>query len=149
VGDKFGDLSRMDRLVANLGRLARVPAAASPAVSEWIAAAIEGQFEAGVDSYGDAWEALADSTVARGRHAPPLTDKRDMRRSVRAFPLPGAGVAITIDHPAQVHQTGWEGPKSSGPARPVLPGEHFPAAWADAIGDLVAEYVNGTLQEAV
>lgn len=143
-----GDLSRMGKLVANLGRLTRVPAGASGLVSERLREAIEEQFDQGVDPYGNAWEPLAESTIARGRFPPPLTDTHDMRDSVAVGPLPGAGVAITIDHPAQIHQTGWSGRSGAGPARPVLPGAHFPPAWKEIIDDTIAEQINGTLQGA-
>jgi hypothetical protein len=49
-------------------------------------------------------------------------------------PLPAAGVGITIDHPAGVHQTGWDGPRSLGPARPILPARgELPDGWIEAI----------------
>jgi hypothetical protein len=48
----------------------------------------------------------------------------------------GAGVAITIDHPALPHQTGWSGPVGDGPARPILPqGSKLPEAWVDIIDE--------------
>jgi hypothetical protein len=94
------------------------------------------EFDRGVDPYGNPWEELAESTVERGRHAPPLTDTGKMRDSLSVLPMAHAGVAITIDHPALPHQTGWSGPVGDGPARPILPqGSKLPEAWVDIIDE--------------
>jgi phage gpG-like protein len=138
-----GDLAPMGQLVENLGKLARVPAQAARPVSDRLEAMIQEQFDLGVDPYGKEWADLAEATKEKGREWPPLTDKGDMRRSAHVAPMSGTGVAIAIDHPAQVHQTGGHDPKRgwSMPARPVLPGGSFPASWRDAIDDIVADEI--------
>jgi hypothetical protein len=57
-----------------------------------------------------------------------------MRDSLRVKPLAGAGIGVTIDHPAGPHQTGWEGRQGSGPARPILPARgELPDAWIEIL----------------
>lgn len=128
-----GDISKIGRLAENVGRLASVPSRASKRVSKEIRALIEEQFDHGADPYGTSWAPLAPATLDKGRSPPPLTDTRAMRDALRVTPTAGAGVAITIPHPAQVHQTGWVGPLSSGPARPILPSRGFPPRWEEVI----------------
>jgi hypothetical protein len=128
-----GDISQMGQLATNLRRLGQVPSRAAARVSSDIAALIEEEFEQGADPYGRAWAPLAKSTLAKGRTPPPLTDTGAMRSSVDVRPMRGAGLSITIDHPAAPHQTGWSGSQGSGPARPILPGAAFPARWRDAV----------------
>jgi hypothetical protein len=129
-----GDISAMGQLADRARDLARVPALASLEVAKEIAGLIEDEFASGTDPYGHAWQELAESTRARGRHDPPLTDTHAMRDSVNVYARSdGRGVALTIDHPAAPHQTGWDGPQGSGPARPVLPAHGMPATWAEAI----------------
>lgn len=97
---------------------------------------MQAEFDDGVDPYGDPWEPLADATTDRGRTPPPLTDTGAMRGSLSVRPMRGAGVQITIDHPAAPHQTGWSGPQGSGPARPILPARgELPIAWQDLIAE--------------
>lgn len=79
-----------------LSRLASVPSQIAPIVAKGIKRQSEKDFNAGRDPYGKAWKPLAESTKARGRHDPPLTDTRKGRRSWRCFPTPGAGVQITV-----------------------------------------------------
>lgn len=134
----IGDLSQIGALEERIADLAQVPARAAARVAERIHYEMQAEFDQGVDPYGDPWEALAESTVERGRTAPPLTDSRDMRNSLDVRPLQGAGVGITIAHPALPHQTGWEGPISDGPARPILPqGSKLPEAWEDIVDEEV------------
>jgi hypothetical protein len=137
-----GDISRMGALADRVADLAEVPSRVSARVAPEIALLIQGEFDAGTDPYGTAWAPLAESTIARGRQAPPLTDTAAMRGSVRVQPMRHAGVAVTIDHPAAPHQTGWSGPRGSGPARPVLPARsELPPEWRDVIDEaVVAEF---------
>ncbi len=131
-----GDISQMGQLADRIADLASVPSRVARRVGERLEGAIAEEFDEGRDPYGDPWEALAESTIDRGRFPPPLTDKRDMRNSVRAFPLPHAGVALTISHPAAPHQTGWSGVQGSGPARPILPARsELPVEWQEIIED--------------
>lgn len=79
-----------------LSRLASVPSQIAPQVAKDIKSQSERDFNAGRDPYGKQWQPLAESTKARGRHDPPLTDTRKGRRSFRCFATPGAGVQITV-----------------------------------------------------
>lgn len=129
----------MGQLADRIADLASVPSRAAARVSREIEGLIQEQFDVGADPYGTAWAPLADSTVARGRTAPPLTDSGAMRGSLRVAPMAHAGVGVTISHPAAPHQTGWHGRQGSGPARPILPAGVMPARWAEAIEVAVTE----------
>lgn len=132
-----GDISKMGQLAANVAKLASVPARASKRVAKEIKALIEEEFDHESDPYGNAWKPLADSTVARKGFTTILEDSRAMRDSLSVTPSRGAGVSITIDHPSEDHQTGWDGPQGSGPARPILPGGRMPARWNETIKESV------------
>jgi hypothetical protein len=118
-------------LAAHLGRLAGVPSRVSTAVAKDIQALVDQEYETGTDAYGAGWESLAEETLRRGRHPPPLTDSGRMRDTTRVRPLPGAGIAVTFDVPyAKFHHTGTK----HMPARPVLPTEgRFPPSWEKAL----------------
>ena len=133
-----GDISRMGQLADRLADLAGVPSRAAAKVSRELDALIVEEFDQGADPYGTAWEPLAEATTERGRTPPPLTDTRKMRDSLRVRPLQGAGVGLTIAHPAAPHQTGWRGKQGSGPARPILPAREMPPLWGEAIEAAVA-----------
>ncbi len=126
-----GDFAKMGRLRSNIGKLAEVPSQVAKDASTKIAAAIEQEFVAGQDPYGKSWAALKPATLRKGRRAPPLSDTHAMRDSVKVAPMPGAGISITIDEPANIHQGGskWMA------ARPILPSAGFPATWSAAIRD--------------
>jgi len=138
-----GDLAAMGHLVDRIADLASVPSRAAPRAARSIATLIEEEFAHGHDPYGDPWAPLAEATLAKGRTPPPLTDTRAMRRGVQVKPQRGAGIAVTIDAAyAPPHQTGWEGPQGSGPARPMLPDRaELPDEWTEAIEAAVAREV--------
>jgi hypothetical protein len=144
-----GDIDSLGRIASGLASLADVPRVAAPLASTRIEALIQLQFDAGVDPYGAPWQPLAPATVKRGRHAPPLTDTREMRDSLLVYPGPD-GIRITIgttDHPAGPHQDGWSGPQGSGPARKMLPEHGMPESWDWAIEDATIEAVTEKLKE--
>jgi phage gpG-like protein len=131
-----GDISRMGALADRLGDLARVPSRVAARVADDLEAEVQAEFDAGADPYGTPWAPLAPYTLAKPRHPPPLTDTGAMRDSLRIAPMAGAGVEITIDHPAAPHQTGWSGRQGWGPARPILPDRGaLPPAWQAIIAD--------------
>ncbi len=134
----------MGQLAARLSDLKEVPSRVASRVAPLLAAELQTGFDSGTDPYGEAWAALAPSTIARGRTPPPLTDTRAMRDSLRVAPLRGSGVGITIDHPAAVHQAG--APSKNIPARPILPAEdELPQNWQDIIEDAtIDEYRRAT-----
>jgi hypothetical protein len=144
-----GDINALGRIAASVGSLADVPRVAMPLAAERIEDLIQLEFDAGVDPYGDTWEPLAEATIATGRHEPPLTDTRELRDSLLVYPsLNGLRATIgTEDHPTGPHQTGWVGPRSSGPARPILPEVEMPETWASAIEDATIEAVTEKLAE--
>lgn len=94
--------------------LARVPAQASRAIAKDISKEIQRNFARGVDPYGEPWRELADSTRARGRHEPPLTNTGSGKRSVRVAPD---------------RSTDRENP----PRRSFLPFDALPRAWGEII----------------
>jgi hypothetical protein len=137
-----GDISAMGRLADRVADLASVPARAARRVSRDLSVFIQDEFDEGQDPYGSAWAPLAPITLEGGRTPPPLTDTTAMRGGIRVAPLRGAGVAITVPHPAAPHQTGWSGPQGSGPARPILPARGaLPLSWQDAIEAAVSAEV--------
>ena len=123
-----GDINALGRIGAHVESLADVPRVASELVSERLAQLVQLEFDAGVDPFGVAWAPLAPATVARGRHAPPLTDTRQLRESLLVYPSAAGGVRMSIgtaDHPAGPHQDGWENPRgSSGSAPADFPDRH-------------------------
>ena len=137
-----GDLSRMSGLADRLADLANVPSRAARAVAFDLEGFVRGEFAEGVDPYGDPWTELAGATLDKGRHPPPLTDTGELLASLEVRPMRGAGVSIVVGadgDPAAPHQTGWNGPRGDGPARPILPARgELPEAWADAIEDRVS-----------
>jgi phage gpG-like protein len=129
-----GNFAELAKMRERLADLATVPSRVAKSVSADIATFVQEEFDHGADPYDDPWAPLSPSTLSQGRSEPPLTDSHAMRDSLVVRPLASAGVAITIDHPAGVHQTGWTGPRSSGPARPVLPARgELPDGWIEAI----------------
>ena len=130
-----GDLSKLGALATHLHRLAGVPARVATRGAYAIAELVEHQFDLGVDPYGTPWAPLSPRTMAKGRFAPPLTDTRALRNSVRVLPMPGAGISIVLDPPGLIHQTGGSSGAWRMPARPILPGKTFPPAWRRALDD--------------
>lgn len=143
-----GDISHMGQLGENIAKLGAVPSRAARAVADDIASLIEDEFIEGRDPYGREWAELTEATLEKRSQTsePPLTDHGTMRGSVRVRPRSGAGVAITIDHPAAPHQTGWTGDQGSGPARPILPGLKMPVAWRETIDEAVDAQVRSAVK---
>lgn len=129
-----GNFAALARMRERMAELATVPSRVSRAAAGRLGELIQDEFDRGEDPYESPWAPLAPATEETGRIAPPLTDTSAMRDSLRVRPLAGAGVGITIAHPAGPHQTGWTGRQGSGPARPILPaGDELPDAWAEAL----------------
>jgi hypothetical protein len=137
----------MGQLAENIGKLGSVPSRASRMAADGIASLIESEFEEGHDPYGREWQALTEATLEKRSQTtePPLTDVGDMRRSLRVRPRAGAGIGITIDHPAAPHQTGWNGTQGTGPSRMILPGMKMPVEWRETIDGAVAATVKQTV----
>lgn len=140
-----GDFSQLERMQERLAELAQVPSRCARAVSTRLEELVQEEFDRGADPYEEPWAPLSPVTLARGRTPPPLTDTSAMRASLHVRPLAGAGVGVTIDHPAGPHQTGWSGPQGSGPARPILPARgELPDGWIEAIEAEAVRAFKGT-----
>ncbi len=122
----IGDIRRLGGLQANINRLAQIPARASRAVSDRINDRLQEGYDRGTDPYGRPWAPLQASTLAKGRHPPPLTASGDMRRGTIAKPLQRGGVGLLLPFPGQIHMGG---SVRNLPARPPLPRGPVPAAW--------------------
>lgn len=142
-----GDITKMGDLADRMRDLGSVPSRASKQIARELRSLISDEFDFEADPYGNAWEQLQQSTLdKRQKAAPPgLDDSGDMRASLRVAPSRGAGVSITIDHPAACHQTGWDGSQGSGPARPILPMAEMPDLWEEAISNAVASSIKQTV----
>lgn len=142
-----GDISKMGQLANRIADLAKVPSRASRRVAVAITRLMYEQFDVGADPYGNTYAPLEESTLAKRSQTtePPLTDFGNMRRSLEVRPMASAGVSVTIDHPAEDHQTGWSGPVGAGPARPILPYGVMPERWAEAIEAEVTAEVKKTV----
>ena len=135
-----GDLSKLNELAELVANMASLPSRISKRVSEDLEPMIQQQFDEGVDPYGNPWEPLASATIDKGRSPPPLTETGAMRDSLSVKPLQSSGISIKLDHPALPHQSGWQGPQGSGPARPILPvGGELPPAWKAMIDRIASE----------
>lgn len=134
----YGDIRRMGELADRIGELAQIPSRISKAVADRLSDLIAEQFEEGVDPYGRPWAALAERTLRK--HDEPALQAEfggqpgPMAESARAFPMRGAGVALTVDFPGGIHQTGAKRGAWRMPKRAILPDEgELPEAWARAI----------------
>lgn len=140
-----GALSELRQLEDNLHRLSGVPSRVASDGAERIDALIEDQFDAGTDPYGVAWEALAESTLDKGRFPPPLTDTTALRSTRDVSPMAGAGISITFDEGyAGFHQGGTR----NMPERMILPNDAFPPTWEAALeeasSDAFADAMGGS-----
>lgn len=138
-----GDISKMGQLAQRVADLATVPSRASRRVATEIAGLIEEEFQAETDPYGNAWRPHAPATIARWGEHPILHLSGAMHGGIRVAPMTGAGISITVPHPGAPHQTGWQGPQGSGPARPILPSGKMPSRWAGAIKAAIADEIRG------
>jgi hypothetical protein len=143
-----GDISRMGDLAKRIKDLAKVPSRAAAQASENVAELVEEEFRDQADPYGNAWKPHAPATVERWGEHPILDLTGAMRESVVVRPMAGAGISITLDHPAAPHQTGWSGSQGSGPARPILPARAMPPRWREAIESAVEDAAIATVRGA-
>lgn len=126
-----GDIGRVRELAERIGDLERVPSRVAERVPGELEAALDAEFAAGVDPYGKPWAPLSPKTKRSGT---PLDASGRMRAGVHAAPKTD-GVAITVPHPGEIHQTGWSGPRGSGPARPIVPDRDvLPTEWSAILG---------------
>lgn len=140
-----GDFDELAALSRNLRRLAEVPSRMATKAAEGISDAIQQQFDAGVDPYGEPWEPLAPSTLARKQGPGILDETSAMRDGIEVAPTGGAGVGITFnDKPdvAMYHQYG----TARMPARKILPEEGLPDTWERALADAAEDEIERTMK---
>ncbi len=123
----MGSFANLQKMIRSL---ASVPSQVAKGASDGIALAIQAEFDAGADPFGNAWEPLEQATIDKGRSPPPLTDTRDMRDHIEVKPLQGAGIGVTIPDPGVHHQYGTKFMV----ARPIFP-DRMPDTWQRAIAD--------------
>jgi morphogenesis family protein len=123
----IGDLSR------RMAALASMPSRLAARAADELEPELEQHFAGGTDPYGEPWTPLAPATQAGGRTAPPLAPG-PMLGSLRVAPQ-GPSVGVTVAHPAEIHQTGWSGPRGSGPARRLVPDHGLPARWQGILSE--------------
>lgn len=112
-----------------LSKLTEVPSKIAPAVARKLNRELRRQFDEGVDPYGKPWAPLRASTLAKGRHPPPLTDTHAGRDSVRAIPTARGGVQFVVGVAYMgIHQAG-DLPRMV--ARRFLPVNGLPKAWRE------------------
>jgi len=125
-------IARIGRLQAMLHDLALVPRRVAEIAAPRLTKLLQDEFRQGQDPYGNDWAPLAASTLARGRHPPPLTDKRPLRRGTRAMVNPGrrAGIRILVGAPyGAFHQLGFRVGRTKVPPRRILPQFGMPKTW--------------------
>lgn len=140
-----GDFDKLLTLSLVLETIQEVQARASELGAQNVQAQLEHQYETGTDPRGNAWAILAPSTLARGRHDPPLTDTRHMRSASLA--LKGVkGISVTINRPGKqpavpvFHQFG----TVKMPARTLVPeaDEDLPTPWKSAVSKGCTDAIN-------
>lgn len=128
-------MSGLGSLAKTLDKLARVPSQIAGDAAKTIATEIQRQFDNGLDPYGEPWEQLADSTVARGRTPPPLTDTWEMRDGIEVRPMPGSGISISFEVDYAIHHQ-YGAPRANVPQRAILPPAGvLPDTWKRALAD--------------
>ena len=130
-----GDLSFFGELEDNLNQLAGVPSRAARDASRDIAKAIDQQFAHGLDPYGEPWAPLAESTLAKGRTPPPMTNSGAMRAGIHVRPMGGAGIEVSCDAEYLGFHQGAGSPRANVPPRHVLPEGELPDTYQRAIAD--------------
>jgi hypothetical protein len=116
-------------LRATLDRLSRVPARFCRRAADELTTQIHRDTAAGLDAHGRPFAPLRPSTLANGRHPPPMTDTGQSLAATRARPLGGAGIAIELGGHYRHHMH----PTPNREARRVLPVFGMPAAWSEAL----------------
>lgn len=122
--------------------LVKMPAQIAAAVAKRINTDIQVNFSGGKDPYKRKWPGLAKSTIAKGRHNPPLTDTRALRNNTTAKPMQGAGIRITSDTTYGVYHMR---KTDNRPARKFLPENVLPELWFKIYQEELDKQANKTL----
>lgn len=123
-------------LADRLDQLAAIPSRIASEVADTINDSLSGQFDEGVNAYGNAWKPLLPQTVKRKRgDARILRREDDLSAATRAVPTSGAGIEIVSLDYGTFHQSGTRHMV----ARKILPdGSSLPKPWEEAIRDASA-----------
>jgi phage gpG-like protein len=137
---KARELSRVMRQIAT------VPSRIATAVARDITQEIQDNFDRGVDPFYRSWRPLADSTLARGRHPPPLTDTGAGRAGVAVVPRAGAGLRMVVSVGyMEIHQTGSLTIPNRPPRRSFLPVSKMPDTWLEIYQHHMDQEITRTL----
>ena len=131
-------------LARALREMTRVPSLVSTTYAEWVTAELQSGYDTGMDAYGNPWAALKPATIRRKGHARINIESGGMQGGTRAFPMSGAGVAMTAlaDH-AHFPFHGTE----NHPPRPQLPHKGLPPKWREELQRQYTERVRQTMSE--
>lgn len=123
----MGTPKNFGQFAQSLNTLTKMASEISTHVAVQIERRMKRGFRQGTDPYGRPYAGLLPSSIARGRKPPPL---RKFAKHAHARPLPGAGVALVVDHPqAGFHQTGTRHMAQ----RIVVPDRATPPEWRSMI----------------
>jgi hypothetical protein len=125
--------AELGRLIKTIERLSDLPRRVAIEAAPKLTDELRRQFDRGVDPYGRPWAPLKPATLAKGRHAPPLTDSGELRDGTRAMVAPGgrAGIRLVLGAPyGFFHQVGYRNGRTKVPPRRILPQYGIPRAWA-------------------
>lgn len=134
AGSFDANLRGLADVAAFLQGLDEMPAKALVEATDAIGTSLGEQFAKGCDPYGEPWAPLSAATLAKGRHAPPLTDTGALKASVSVVAHIGSTISIVIrvdSDVADFHQHGG----AHLPQRKIVPaeGDPLPVVWEKAI----------------
>lgn len=119
-----------------IGELASVPSRATAAIADDLTALTEERFESETDAYGNAWEPLEDTTIAKKGHDRILDETGETRAESVALPMRGAGIELRSSQVGFFHQAG----TVHHVARKFFPdGDELPAEYKAAIDRRLTE----------
>lgn len=167
-GSLRGDFQALRDGISNIRKVGNVGPELWVKMAPWIRQSIRQEFALGVTPYGAKWKPLAASTVARGRHAPPLTDTMRLKGSLLVTPMGWTMSVRMLDKVAGLHQWGWRRrlPKpremrkkgvvvamrthgTGGPKRQILPDGRIPNGWRQAIRKMARQLMAKKLGRSV
>jgi hypothetical protein len=137
-GNAMRGIEAIGQLKGVLRRLSDLPRAVAVEAKPKIDKLLREGYQNGVDPYGNAWAPLKPSTLARGRHAPPLTDTRKLRDGTVSKLRSGlrAGLVLMTGAPyGYFAQVGFRVGRTSVPPRRILPQYGLPVGWKIVLHD--------------
>lgn len=139
-----GDYRALDALIGQLGKLGpEVRRECAAVFAEQLGTLVSEGFDAAQAPDGTPWAPLAPRTLARRRKrsARPLLDTGRLRSS---FAITSDAEGVYLSTPvvyAATHQHG----RGAIPARPFLPGDVLPSAWAAAFEETARDLMEHSL----